>query len=214
MADYDHMRSAMVRYQIEGRGITDENVLRVMRDVPRHLFIPEKYADSAYADTPLPIGYGQTISQPFMVALMTELLELKSRDIVLELGTGSGYQAAVIAGIAEFIRSYERIPELADYARKNLERAGISNVEVICSDGTDPGPYNGGYDAAIVTAASPGIPEYLFPLMKEGGRIVAPVGGHYIQDLVKIRIKGGEPGITYHGGCRFVPLLGIRGWKE
>lgn len=204
----------MVRYQIEGRGITDDNVLRAMGEVPRHLFVPEQLSGSAYTDAPLPIGYGQTISQPYMVAIMTELLELKVSDIVLELGTGSGYQAAVIAGIAEFVRSYERIPELAEYARQNLERAGISNVEVICSDGTNPDPYDGGYDAAIVTAASPAIPEYLFPLMNEGGRIVAPVGGHYMQDLTKIRIEGGEPLITYHGGCRFVPLLGIRGWNE
>jgi len=204
----------MVRYQIEGRGITDENVLRVMREVPRHLFVPENLADSAYADTPLPIGYGQTISQPYMVAIMTELLELKESDVVLELGCGSGYQTSVIAGIAKFVRSYERIPELAEYARKNLERTGIRNCEVICSDGTDPKPFDGGYDAAIITAAAPAIPDYLFPLMNEGGRIVVPVGGHYLQDLAKIRIEAGKPILTYHGGCRFVPLIGLRGWRQ
>ena len=204
----------MVRCQIEGRGISDENVMRVMGEIPRHLFVPENMVGSAYEDCPLPIGYGQTISQPYIVAVMTELLELKNTDMVLELGTGSGYQAAVIAGIARFVRSYERVPELAEYARNNLEKAGISNVEVICSDGTDPEPYGGGYDAAVVTAASPDIPEYLFPLMKEGGRIVAPVGGYYMQDLAKVRITGGKPVVTYHGGCRFVPLLGVRGWKE
>jgi len=204
----------MVRNQIEARGVADRNVLRAMADVPRHLFVPEQYAGSSYADSPLPIGYGQTISQPYIVAVMTELLELKESDIVLELGTGSGYQAAVIAGIAGFVRSYERIPDLAEYARANLRRAGISNVEVICSDGTVPEPYEGGYDAAIVTAAAPSIPDYLFALMKDDGRIVAPVGGHYVQDLVRIKIEDGEPVVTYHGGCRFVPLIGYRGWNE
>jgi len=214
LKDYDDLRSAMVRNQIEGRGITDKNVLWVMKQVPRHLFVPDNLAGSAYADTPLPIGYGQTISQPYIVAMMTELLELKETDFVLELGTGSGYQAAVIAGIAKFVRSYERVPELAEYARNNLKKAGVLNVEVVCGDGTDPKPCNGGYDAAIVTAAAPAIPEYLIPLMKEGGRIVAPIGGYYIQDLAKIRIIAGKPSVTYHGGCRFVPLLGVRGWKE
>ena len=204
----------MVRHQIEGRGISDENVLRVMGEVPRHLFVPDNLAGSAYADTPLPIGYGQTISQPYIVAMMTELLELKDTDVVLELGTGSGYQAAVIAGIAKYVRSYERVPELAEFARKNLEKAGILNVEVISSDGTDPKPCEEGYDAAIVTAAAPAIPEYLYPLMREGGRIVAPIGGFYMQDLVKIKITDSKPSVTYHGGCRFVPLLGLRGWKK
>lgn len=208
------MRTDMVRYQIEGRGIIDDNVLKVMKEVPRHLFVPENLADSAYADTPLPIGYGQTISQPYMVAIMTELLELKDSDVVLELGTGSGYQAAVIASIAKFVRSYERICELAEYARRNLERAGVRNVEVICSDGTEPESFDGGYDAAIITAATPAIPDYLFPLMNEGGRIVAPVGGYYMQDLAKIRIEDGKPVVTYHGGCRFVPLIGRRGWSK
>lgn len=214
LTDYDQMRADMVKDQIEARGITDKSVIRVMREVPRHLFVPENMKEAAYSDGPLPIGYGQTISQPYMVAIMTELLELKDFDIVLELGTGSGYQAAIIAGIAKFVRSYERIPELAKYARENIERAGISNIEVICYDGTLPKLYNGGYHAAIVTAATPSIPDYLFPLMNNNGRIVAPVGDYYVQNLAKIRMENGKPTVTYYGGCRFVPLIGEKGWKE
>lgn len=204
----------MVRYQIAGRGIEDEKVIKAMGEVPRHLFVPDELSSSAYADAPLPIGYGQTISQPYMVAIMTELLELEDSDVVLELGTGSGYQAAVIAKIAGFVRSYERIPELAEYGRRNLERAGISNVEIILSDGTEPLPYGDGYDAAIITAASPKIPEFLYPFMKDGGRIVVPVGDHYVQELLRIVVSGGRPSISHHGNCRFVPLIGIRGWEE
>lgn len=209
---YAEERKEMVRRQIAARGVDDEMVLRAMNKVPRHIFVPEKMRRSAYEDCPLPIGHGQTISQPYIVALMTSLLELKPGECVLEIGSGCGYQAAVLAQIASKVITSERIPELSRMAAENLKKMDIKNVEIITCDGTDL-EEKGRFDAIIITAASPGMPEYLYPLLKEGGRLVAPVGDIYIQTLVKVKIIGGEPEVSYHGGVRFVPLIGKHGFS-
>jgi protein-L-isoaspartate(D-aspartate) O-methyltransferase len=209
---YTEERKEMVRRQIAARGIDDERVLRAMENVPRHIFVPENMRRSAYEDSPLPIGRGQTISQPYIVALMTSLLELKPGDYVLEIGGGCGYQAAVIAKIAEKVLTTERIPELSEFASENLKKLDIKNIEIITCDGTDIKD-KGKFDAIIITAASPCMPEYLYPLLKEGGRLVAPVGDINIQTLVKVKIIRGKPEISYHGGVRFVPLIGKHGFS-
>jgi protein-L-isoaspartate(D-aspartate) O-methyltransferase len=209
---YAEKRKEMVRRQIAARGIEDERVLTAMEEVPRHIFVPENMRRSAYEDSPLPIGRGQTISQPYIVALMTSLLELKPGDCVLEIGSGCGYQAAIIARIAKKVVTSERIPELSRRAAGNLEKIGVKNVEIVTCDGTDL-EEKGKFDAIIITAASPEMPEYLYPLLKEGGRLVAPVGDTYVQTLVKVKIIEGRPEISYHGGVRFVPLIGKHGFS-
>jgi protein-L-isoaspartate(D-aspartate) O-methyltransferase len=207
-------RLRMVEFQIEARGVRNPRVLEAMRTVPRHLFVPETYREAAYNDSPLPIGHGQTISQPYIVAVMTELLELDAGDKVLEIGGGSGYQAAILATLAKEVVTIERIPEVARTARENLRAAGISNVEVVVADGTEGYAQSAPYNAIIVTAATPDIPKPLIEQLADGGRLVAPTGGRDLQTLVKL-VKSGET-ITRssHGGVVFVPLLGHYGWPE
>jgi len=206
-------RARMVMSQIAARGIRDPRVLSAMKEVPRHLFIPPPYDTAAYEDCPLPIGNGQTISQPYIVALMTELLALKPTDSVLEIGTGCGYQGAVLAVLARQVTTIERIPEVAGLAKANLATVGSKNVDVIVGDGTLGYPQKAPYDAIIVTAATPSVPRPLIEQLADGGRLVAPVGGRDIQELIRLRKKDGSITEEQHGGVRFVPLIGECGWS-
>ena len=206
-------RETMVRYQIEARGIDDRNVLLQMRAIPRHLFIPQELRRASYQDRPLPIGEGQTISQPYIVAFMTSLLALKPTDTVLEIGTGSGYQAAILAGIVRRVISVERLPEIARKAEFLLKSLGIHNVRFVTGDGTLGYPDEGPYDGIIVTAASPDVPEPLKAQLAEGGRLVIPVGTRDLQQLVRVTRKGTVYPQEIFGGVVFVPLLGRFGWK-
>jgi len=205
-------RLRMVEYQIAARGIRDQRVLSAMKEVPRHLFVPSPYDKSAYEDCPLPIGNGQTISQPYIVALMTELLSLKPEDRVLEIGTGCGYQAAVLAALVQQVTTMERIPDVARLARANLAVVSSKNVEVIVGDGTLGYPEKAPYEGIIITAATPSVPQPLIEQLAERGRLVAPVGGRDIQELIRLRKKDGSITEDYHGGVRFVPLIGECGW--
>ena len=213
MHDYETLRMRMVERQIHARGVRDPHVLRAMETVPRHLFVPEDQRAYAYDDTPLPIGFGQTISQPYIVALMTELLRIQSNDLILEIGSGSGYQAAVLAQLADRIITVERIPELASQARKNIERAGMVNVAVHVDDGTLGFPEEAPFDAIIVTAAGPDVPEALTGQLSENGRLIIPVGGTTMQELILVERRGNDLVRSHHGGCRFVRLIGAEGWR-
>jgi len=206
-------RNRMVERQIEARGIRNPRVLDAMREIPRHLFIPPPYDHSAYEDSPLPIGNGQTISQPYIVALMTELLKPEPEDNVLEIGTGCGYQAAILAKLARKVTSVERIPAVADLARSNLASLGISNVEIQTADGTLGYPENAPYNRIMITAATPSVPRPLIEQLAENGRLVAPVGGREIQELVVLSKRKGIISQELHGGVRFVPLIGEHGWE-
>ncbi|UCD88418.1 MAG: protein-L-isoaspartate(D-aspartate) O-methyltransferase [Desulfobacterales bacterium] len=203
----------MVSTQIEARGIHDQRVLEVMRKVPRHLFIGEALRDQAYGDFPLPIGEGQTISQPYIVAEMTQALELSKDDRVLEIGTGSGYQTAVLAELAYRIYTIERVRELFVRARKLLDELGYHNVVARCSDGTLGWRDESPFEAIIVTAGAPEVPEKLLQQLTSGGRLIIPVGNRFSQTLLKIRKD--EDGIHKIdlGGCRFVKLIGEHGWE-
>jgi len=203
----------MVEQQIATRGVRDPRVLSAMRDVPRHLFIPPPYDRSAYEDCPLPIGNGQTISQPYIVALMTELLRPGSSDNVLEIGAGCGYQAAVLSILVRKVTTIERIPAVADIARNNLAAHHYDNVELIVGDGTLGYPKNAPYNGIIITASAPDIPSPLIDQLNENGRIVAPVGSRDIQELVVLEKHKDTITKGRHGGVRFVPLIGEYGWK-
>ncbi|MDK2989391.1 MAG: protein-L-isoaspartate(D-aspartate) O-methyltransferase [Methanoculleus sp.] len=206
-------REEMVEFQIQARGVGDLRVLAAMRKIPRHLFVPKGYERAAYEDRPLPIGEGQTISQPYIVAVMTEQLELAPQDRVLEIGTGSGYQAALLAELAAKVISVERLPDIAARARENLARAGVTGVEVVVGDGTQGYPPEAPYNAVIVTAASPDIPKPLIDQLAEGGRLIAPVGPRECQDLIKLVKREGRVEKIPLGGVCFVPLIGQFGWK-
>jgi len=210
-AAFARQRERMVLETIERRGITDEDVLHAMRAVPRHLFVPENEQDYAYGDHPLPIGYGQTISQPYIVALMTELLELQEGDKVLEIGTGSGYQAAVLAEIPGIeVYTVEIIPELAESARKRLKNLGYTKVHCKQGDGYYGWPEHGPFDVIIVTAAPDHVPQLLVDQLANGGRMVVPIGppGGY-QTLWKfMKEPDGELRAFNMGGVAFVPLTG------
>jgi protein-L-isoaspartate(D-aspartate) O-methyltransferase len=212
--DYDKERNRMVEDQIVARGVQDPRVLAAMRKVPRHEFMPEALRDRAYGDHAMPIGESQTISQPYIVAVMTELLELKASDRVLEIGTGSGYQAAVLAELCEKVFTVERVKHLADKARATLDRLGYRGIAMKVFDGTYGWKDMGPFDAIIVTAASPDIPGPLLEQLKEGGRMVVPVGERYSQVLMKV-VKTAS-GVLRSVGipCIFVPLIGNHGWKE
>lgn len=214
MINADKERNRMVDEQIVSRGVQDERVLAVMRKIPRHEFLPEAIRGMAYADNALPLGEGQTMSQPYMVALMTELLGLKGPERVLEIGTGSGYQAAVLAELCEKVYTVERVKSLADKARATLDRLGYKSVAIKVYDGTYGWKEMAPFDAIVVTAGSPDIPAPLVEQLKEGGRMVIPVGDRYGQELVTV-VKTAE-GITARRSipCVFVPLIGNHGWKE
>jgi len=203
----------MVEEQIIARGIKNPKVIAAMKKVPRHLFVEEALQNQAYGDHPLPIGEKQTISQPYIVALMTEALELKGREKVLEIGAGSGYQTAVLAEMALHVFSMERIRSLTIKARKLLYELGYLNVEIKFSDGTYGWSDEGPFDAIMVTAGAPDIPQSLIDQLVKGGRLVIPVGDAYVQDLIKI--NKAEEGIKREdlGGCRFVKLIGKYGWE-
>jgi len=209
---YARQREDMVRRQIEDRGITDAGVLAAMRKVPRHLFVSEALRDQAYGDFPLPIGRQQTISQPYIVAEMTQSLELKKDDRVLEIGTGSGYQAAILAEIVYRVYTIERINSLYINARRLFDQLKYHNILTRYSDGTTGWRDESPFDAIIVTAGSPSIPQVLVDQLAVGGRLVLPVGGEHSQEL--IRLVKDEEGIhqTGLGGCRFVKLVGEYGW--
>ena len=207
-------RNRMVDDQIIPRGVRDERVLAALRKVPRHEFLPEAIRGMAYADNALPIGEGQTISQPYMVALMTELLALKGTERVLEIGTGSGYQAAVLAELCEKVYTVERIKTLADRARATLDRLGYRSIAIKVYDGTYGWKDMAPFDAILVTAGSPDIPAPLVEQLKEGGKMVIPVGTRYGQELIRV-IKTAEGTLKEQTiPCVFVPLIGNHGWKE
>jgi protein-L-isoaspartate(D-aspartate) O-methyltransferase len=216
MDRYAKQRMKMVDSQIRSRGIRDERVLRAMEKIPRHLFIDEGLIDQAYNDNPLPIGEKQTISQPYIVALMTEALELKGREKVLELGTGSGYEAAILAELADRVFTIERIASLAQKARKLLESLNYYNVVIRVGDGTYGWREESPFDAIAVSAGSPSIPRMLVEQLAIGGRLVIPVGGRYSQSLIKLTRLSENPDDVKRedlGGCRFVNLIGEYGWK-
>ena len=211
---YERQREEMVRNQLETRGITNAKVLAAFRKVPRHLFVSEALRDQAYGDFPLPIGEQQTISQPYIVAEMTQALELTADDRVLEIGTGSGYQAAILAEIVYRVYTVERIRSLYMSARKLFDQMHYHNILTRYSDGSCGWMNESPFDAIVVTAGAPEIPEVLIHQLRIGGRMVIPVGNRFSQDL--IQIYRDEEGIqkTNLGGCRFVKLVGEQGWKE
>lgn len=204
----------MVENQLIPRGIKDPRVLDALRRVPRHLFMPEPMRSSAYDDAALPIGEGQTISQPYMVAIMTELLELKGEETVLEIGTGSGYQAAVLAELAKEVYTIERLPDLAAQAAKRLADLGYATVTVVTGDGTKGLEEQASFDRILITAATPEIPGSIVQQLKEGGIIVAPVGERFSQVLIKGRKRKGVLAEESGTPCVFVPLIGEHGWKS
>ena len=211
---YERQRQEMVKHQIEGRGVTDEKVLAALRKVPRHLFISEALQDQAYGDFPLPIGEQQTISQPFIVAEMTQALQLCADDRVLEIGTGSGYQAAVLAEIVFRVYTIERVHPLLVKSRRLFDQMQYHNIITRYGDGTSGWVAESPFDAIIVTAGAPRIPDKLVAQMAVGGRMVVPVGDQHSQELIKIYKE--EKGVhrTNLGGCRFVKLVGEYGWGE
>jgi len=211
---YEKERHRMVDEQIVTRGVRDPRVLAAMGNVPRHEFMPEALRSQAYGDHAMPIGEGQTISQPYIVALMTELLELKSTDRVLEIGTGSGYQAAVLSELCEKVYTIERVKKLADKARTILDRLGCRNVAMKVYDGTYGWKEMAPFDAIIVTAAAPDVPAALIEQLREGGRLVIPVGERFTQVLKKVTKKTGGLVTQDSIPCMFVPLIGAHGWKE
>jgi protein-L-isoaspartate(D-aspartate) O-methyltransferase len=210
---YDRLRQEMVEKQIEARGITDARVLNAMRQVPRHLFVSEALMDQAYSDFPLPIGEQQTISQPYIVAEMTQALQLSRDDRVLEIGTGSGYQAAILSKIVYRVYSIERIHSLYVRSRKLFDKLGYHNIVTRYSDGTTGWRDQGPFDAIIVTAGSPEIPAVLVNQLTIGGRMVIPVGSKHSQDLIKLVREQNGIHQTNMGGCRFVKLVGEHGWR-
>jgi protein-L-isoaspartate(D-aspartate) O-methyltransferase len=208
------LRQRMVEEQIRRRGVHDERVLAAMARVPRHEFVAPQYADEAYGDHPLPIGERQTISQPYVVAAMTEAARVAPGERVLEVGTGSGYQTAVLAELAADVYSVERHASLATHAQAVLQRLGYSNVHSIIADGSRGYPDAAPYNAIVVTAAAPGVPPALFEQLKEDGRLVIPVGTAEGQALQVIRKISGRPVTQVLDGVRFVPLIGAQGFGE
>ena len=204
---YSSLRHQMVNSQLRARGVTDERVLAAMDRVPRHQFAPERYRDQAYQDHPLPIAEGQTISQPYIVALMLEALELLPTDRVLEIGTGSGYLTALLAELTGQVTSLERHGSLAESARSLLAALGYSNVRVVTGDGTRGFPEAAPYDAIIVSAAALAVPPALLAQLAEGGRMIIPIGADEAQQLRLLRMENGQPSIQFRELCRFVPLV-------
>ena len=205
-------RNRMVTEQIEVRGVRDPRVLQVLRTLPRHRFIPGEDRPDAYDDRPVAIGCGQTISQPYMVAIMTEWLAVGPDDRILEIGTGSGYQTAVLARLADQVVTVERHPDLSASARKLLGSIGLDNIEFAVGDGSMGWPGRAPYDGILVTAGAPHVPPALLAQLADGGRLVAPVGGREEQRLVRIIRQGDQFSEEAGIGCRFVPLVGTEGW--
>jgi protein-L-isoaspartate(D-aspartate) O-methyltransferase len=217
MDRYKKQRTRMVEAQIKARAINDPRVLKAMEIIPRHLFVDEGLIEQAYSDNPLPIGEKQTISQPYIVALMTQALELRGKERILEIGTGSGYQTAILAHLADRVFSIERIAALATRARKILDQLNYYNVAIRVGDGSYGWKEEAPFDAIITTAAAPKIPQYLIEQLVVGGRLVAPVGSREVQTLYKLtRLAQDSSQIKKEdlGGCRFVSLIGESGWKE
>jgi len=204
----------MVRRQLQARGIHDRRVLDAMGAIPRELFMPEQDAFQAYSDAPIGIGYGQTISQPYMTALMSQSLQLEGNEVVLDLGTGSGYHAAVLGALTWRVYSIEVIPELADQARRNLDAAGLgANIQIVNGDGSRGYAEAMPYDAISVAAGAPEVPRALLDQLGDPGRLVIPVGSRDEQTLQLIRKAHGRLETNTVTGCRFVPLVGEQGWR-
>jgi len=208
------LRLQMVNEQIARRGLQDERLLEAFRRVPRHLFVPPPYRHLAYADTPLPIGYGQTISQPYIVALMLSLLHLRGHEKVLEIGTGSGYQAALLACLAQEVHTVEYISELAEEAAQRLKALGFENVFCHVGDGSLGWPPAAPYHGIVVAAAAPQVPQPLLEQLAEGGRLVIPVGNRKYQDLQVWERHGEQVESESFLPVAFVPLRGTFGWQE
>jgi protein-L-isoaspartate(D-aspartate) O-methyltransferase len=200
-------RQHMVETQLRARGIRDERLLGAMARVPRHEFVDPRYRDQAYEDHPLPIGAGQTVSQPYIVALMVERLSLQPSSIVMEIGTGSGYLTALLGELAQHVYSIERHAQLARQAEAILAGLGVTNVTVLVGDGSKGLPEHAPYDVIIVSAAASQVPPALFEQLREGGRMIIPVGLPEAQELQLVRKREGKPLITVLEGCRFVPLI-------
>lgn len=212
---YERYREDMVHRQIEARGVSDQKVLAAFRKVPRHLFVSEALMDQAYGDFPLPIGEGQTISQPYIVAEMTEALALSDQDRVLEIGTGSGYQAAILAEIAYRVYTTERLHSLYLKARKLFDDLKYHNIVTRYADGTLGWKDESPFDAIMVTAGAPTIPKPLVDQLAPGGRLVIPVGNRFTQELLKLyKDESGKIYTANLGGCRFVKLIGEHGWND
>lgn len=208
------LRELMVSTQLVPRGIRDERVLEAMRKIPRHIFVGENIRHMAYDDMALQIGDGQTISQPYMVAIMTELLELEGTEKVLEIGTGSGYQTAVLAELAGYVYTVERFGDLSDYAKERVASLGYDNVSFMVGDGTLGWPSGAPFQRALITAAAPEVPNPIKEQLSEDGIIVAPVGSRYSQVLIKARKQKGRFSEEFHTPCAFVPLVGEHGWND
>lgn len=214
MRDRESERKQMVEHQIRRRGVSDPRVLAAMEKVPRHCFLSDPNDHVAYDDMPVPIGSGQTISQPYMVAIMTELLRLEGLEHVLEVGTGSGYQAAILSELCAEVFGLERFESLAERARSVLAELGYRNVTVIVGDGTLGYPPKAPYDRIIVTAAAPKIAQPWLDQLVEGGRLVLPLGDRWSQVLTVVTKREGTTEQESHGGCVFVPLVGEHGWES
>ena len=212
--DYAPQRAEMVEKQLRRRGIQDSSVLAAMLVVPRHEFVPEEVRSRAYEDIPLPIGGGQTISQPYIVAAMTLALRLQPSDRALEIGAGCGYQAAVLSLLAREVITIERMPDLASAASERLARLGYPNVHVHCGDGTLGLPEFAPFDAILVAAAAPAVPQPLLAQLAEGGRMIIPIGDADNQELQLIEKHAGAFSTKIMEGCRFVPLLGHHAWQK
>jgi protein-L-isoaspartate(D-aspartate) O-methyltransferase len=212
--DYKFARERMVKNQLMARGIDDKGVLAAMTKIHRHLFMEEAMVGEAYNDHPLPIGHKQTISQPYIVALMTQALELTGREKTLEIGTGSGYQTAILAELSEKVYTIERIRPLMEKSRALLDGLGYTNILFKAFDGTLGWKEFAPFDAIIVTAGSPRIPQPLIDQLDEGGRMVVPVGDKFSQEMIRVTRKGDDVKEEKLGGCRFVDLVGVHGWKN
>lgn len=214
MSKFESARKRMVKTQIVRRGLRDERLLAAFESVPRHMFVPEDYRYAAYDDSPLPIGLSQTISQPYIVALMTDLLKLEGDERVLEIGTGSGYQAAILSMMAKEVHTIEYLPELAENADKLLKELGLNNVHVHVGDGSLGWPEAAPYQGILVAAAAPQAPKVLLGQLEEGGRLILPVGGRGMQNLEIWQRNGDEFTNRIETSVAFVPLRGEQGWDR
>ena len=213
--EYQIPRERMIQMLREHYKIADENVLEVMRRTPRHLFVPEALKSQAYKDNALPIAANQTISQPFIVARMTELLQLNPQSKVLEIGAGSGYQTVILSQLAQEVYAIERVPQLANEAQKRLQSFGIQNVTLRCADGTNGWEANAPYDVILVAAAGPSVPKPLLSQLKIGGKLIVPVGqDQKTQKLIRVTRTADDFQTEDFGACAFVPLIGEHGWQN